>query len=43
MPEIPSVETALSFIKTDPSKILGLKFGSHEVNPGDVLSHTGKF
>jgi phosphatidylethanolamine-binding protein len=42
MAENSSVETALSLIQEDPSKILGLKFGSHEVKPGEVLPRAGK-
>jgi hypothetical protein len=42
MPDNSSIETALSLIRDDPSKILGLNFGPQNVQPGDKIPRAGK-
>jgi hypothetical protein len=42
MPGKSSVDAALALIKEDPSKILRLKYGSHDVMPGDILPRAGR-
>ncbi|KKK15677.1 hypothetical protein P175DRAFT_0507097 [Aspergillus ochraceoroseus IBT 24754] len=37
MPVNQSVKNALTLIKNDPSKVLGLKVGTHEINPGQYV------
>ena len=42
MPAIKSVETALSLIKSDNSKILDLTIGTHKVTPGQQIPKAGR-
>jgi hypothetical protein len=42
MPAIESVETALSLIKSDNSKILDMTVGTHKVAPGQWIPKAGK-
>lgn len=44
MPSNQSIEKALSLIKNDTSKILGLKIGTHEnVQPGEFIPKAGMY
>jgi phosphatidylethanolamine-binding protein len=42
MPNNKSVNTALSLIESDKSKILGLTIGKHNVVPGQFIPRAGK-
>lgn len=43
MPVNKSVNTALSLIENDNSKILGLKVGKHHVEPGQYIPKAGMY
>jgi hypothetical protein len=42
MPDNKTVNTAMSLIETDKSKILGLTIGEHNVVPGQFIQKAGK-
>jgi hypothetical protein len=43
MPDKKSVEAALSLIKNDPSKVLGLTLGTRNVTPGQEIPKVGEY
>jgi hypothetical protein len=42
MSKTSSVDTAFALIKDDPSKVLGVRFGTHDVTTGGFLGRAGK-